>query len=702
MQLIYLYIDGYCSFHEAEFNFSQDLKLHYNTETFTFEISDTHSRLSEQFWGKNISNLSVVVGNNGTGKTSLMQYIIDIFLEAHGGRSASGQGILLFAERKMLYGYFSHSWQKQQIGIALESRQYKFVQLLNLPEVRSILGKTKMIYLSNALSMRDSLRGQWYNGNRFAPLYDCSLGYLLLSDIEKDINQNLRQGPMGGSETEGYFLYEQYKQIKFVFDKKQHQICKNIKADKYPVPVPERLYIDLLMENQLQTVLNDIDNDISRISYSIDRNTFQDIYPDAEYEDDPYIFLKMQLSRCAIWCAVRSAARCMDRQEKTAFAAYLYKETKNYKVNEKSYIGIFANLWKNLTQIKGSNNKNESGNWETLRECYRYYIEFLNYINSEKLEKHFHIDEESWNTLKQHPERKVLTFTIDTEDTDWFMEFIYKYRYICNPDYFLDFRWGLSSGENSLLSLFASFYYLFDADFTNEKNGDYKIINSFEQHGEVQCDSVILLIDEADLTYHPEWQRVFIALLTEFLPRVYPPKCCKNIQVILSTHSPILLSDVPQQSVLYLKKDPEKHCTIVSDKVHTGTFGQNIHLLFKDSFFMENGTIGLFARKKIDKLVSNIKEIEKKLDDEDNKHSATEIKSWKDKLEYECRPYAELIAEPIMQRKVLLWINALQQKLSQSEQKNQLQRMSEKEILRALNKLQTELNRRKHDQNFDL
>lgn len=226
MQLIYLYIDGYCSFHEAEFNFSQDLKLHYNTETFTFEISDTHSRLPEQFWGKNISNLSVVVGNNGTGKTSLMQYIIDIFLEAHGGRSASGQGILLFAERKMLYGYFSHSWQKQQIGIALESRQYKFVQLLNLPEVRSILGKTKMIYLSNALSMRDSLRGQWYNGNRFAPLYDCSLGYLLLSDIEKDINQNLRQGPMGGSETEGYFLYEQYKQIKFVFDKKQHQICK--------------------------------------------------------------------------------------------------------------------------------------------------------------------------------------------------------------------------------------------------------------------------------------------------------------------------------------------------------------------------------------------------------------------------------------------------------------------------------------------
>lgn len=81
MQLIYLYIDGYCSFHEAEFNFSQDLKPHYNTETFTFKISDTHPRLPEQFWDENISNLSVVVGNNGAGNLIICRkkYAIWIF-----------------------------------------------------------------------------------------------------------------------------------------------------------------------------------------------------------------------------------------------------------------------------------------------------------------------------------------------------------------------------------------------------------------------------------------------------------------------------------------------------------------------------------------------------------------------------------------------------------------------------------------------
>ena len=95
--------------------------------------------------------------------------------------------------------------------------------------------------------------------------------------------------------------------------------------------------------------------------------------------------------------------------------------------------------------------------------------------------EHFRIAVEEWNGLKQHPENKRITFMLDTNDTDWFMEFLQKYRYICNPDYFLDLHWGLSSGESSLLSLFASFYYIFDVDYTSGRYGDYKIVNRFLQ-----------------------------------------------------------------------------------------------------------------------------------------------------------------------------------------------------------------------------
>lgn len=712
MQLIYLYIDGYCNLHEVEFNFCQDLHLHFNVEKGVIEASgtDPHLRLPERFWGENINNLSVVIGNNGAGKTSLMQYLIDIFLEAHGGNKVGGQGILIFGEADTLYEYYNQNWRDRPISVQLESDQYKYVRRLNQADMESVLGKTKLIYLSNALSMRDSQRSQWYNSNRFNPFYDCSMGNLISSNIERDVNQNLRQGPMGGSETEAYFLYEQYKQIKFVFDRRQHQICDELKEKNLPVPVPKTLYIALLMGNQLSTVLDDVDIDFGQVDGEVERRIFQNLYPQPEHEQDAYRFLRKQLSRCAIWCAIRSAVRCMSGQEKEFFGEYLWKGNWNSEVNEKDYSGIFKKMWEVFEQVKekkenkrkkSEENRNEG--WEGLKKCYKYYIEFLDYIESEKLEEHFSIDTEEWDLLKLHPERKIMTFTVDTNDADWFMDFLKKYRYICNPDYFMDFRWGLSSGENSLLSLFASFYYIFDADFTNKKNGNYKIMNKFKQCGEVQCDSVILLIDEADLTYHPEWQRVFIALLTAFLPQVYPPQCCRDIQIVLSTHSPILLSDVPQQNVIYLKYDPEKRCTVVDDSTRTGTFGQNIHLLFKDSFFLEHGTIGLFAHRKINELVCNLKSIERSLEQDEKECFAAEKELLKNKLEYECRPYAELIAEPIIRRKVLMWIDTLQQKLSQDGQNDhQVQNMTDDEIEKELDRLQAELNRRKHDQNLNI
>lgn len=58
-------------------------------------------------------------------------------------------------------------------------------------------------------------------------------------------------------EVESYLLYEQYKQIKFVFDKHQHRICVDLKKKGYPVPVPEKLYIDLMLEHHMSFVLDD-------------------------------------------------------------------------------------------------------------------------------------------------------------------------------------------------------------------------------------------------------------------------------------------------------------------------------------------------------------------------------------------------------------------------------------------------------------
>ena len=61
-------------------------------------------------------------------------------------------------------------------------------------------------------------------------------------------------------------------------------------------------------------------------------------------------------------------------------------------------------------------------------------------------------------------------------------------------------------------------------------------------------------------------------------------KC--QYQIVLSTHSPLLLGDMPQHNVIYLRTNDETGITEVDNSGRLETFGQNIHLILRDSFFL--------------------------------------------------------------------------------------------------------------------
>ena len=90
----------------------------------------------------------------------------------------------------------------------------------------------------------------------------------------------------------------------------------------------------------------------------------------------------------------------------------------------------------------------------------------------------------------------------------------------------------------------------------------------------------------------------------------------KTIYIIFATHSPFLLSDIPKQNVIFLdryKKDDIEvktgnqkfgNCKVLNGlKEKKQTFGANIHTLLSDSFFMENGLMGEFAKNKIQEIM---------------------------------------------------------------------------------------------------
>lgn len=187
------------------------------------------------------------------------------------------------------------------------------------------------------------------------------------------------------------------------------------------------------------------------------------------------------------------------------------------------------------------------------------------------------------------------TVFVNEDSTIWLTKFMECYRNTCVPYYFLDFSWGLSSGEENLLRLFASLFYTFDSSNKN-------LYNWFGGKRRSQCDSVILIMDEPDLTFHPEWQRQLIQILTAFLPLEFGHCEINDLQVILTTHSPLLLGDIPANNVIYLGENE-------SNGVRN-TFGQNIHTILKDSFFLANGTLGAFAADKINNTAEKLRHSE--------------------------------------------------------------------------------------------
>lgn len=157
---------------------------------------------------------------------------------------------------------------------------------------------------------------------------------------------------------------------------------------------------------------------------------------------------------------------------------------------------------------------------------------------------------------------------------------------------------NLSSGEKGLYDLFSV---LNDFNFRaeNKIHEDYSIFNKRKK----LSDNFLLLLDEADLGFHPEWKKRYINIIQQVIPFIFKDR---NIQIIITTHDPLTLSDIPNNNIVYLYKTTNGKTELLeqlSKQRPTKTFGANISDLLADSFFVNDGLIGDFAKEKIEKTI---------------------------------------------------------------------------------------------------
>lgn len=148
---------------------------------------------------------------------------------------------------------------------------------------------------------------------------------------------------------------------------------------------------------------------------------------------------------------------------------------------------------------------------------------------------------------------------------------------------------SFSSGEKQLLNTQSAIIY------------HLQNLNSiFKDPARMKYPQVNIILEEIELYFHPEYQRNFIYSLINLLELSGIDEHIKNVNILIVTHSPFILSDIPKSNVLFLKEGRQ-----VTD-MQENTFGANIHTMLQNAFFLNGVTIGDFARDRINRLFGKL------------------------------------------------------------------------------------------------
>lgn len=222
-----------------------------------------------------------------------------------------------------------------------------------------------------------------------------------------------------------------------------------------------------------------------------------------------------------------------------------------------------------------------------------YQLAFLGYLSSEKLMDYFDMPADKVFTLKSASlNGKGISLTVEHSLKEIIDENSQMLKsFLTTPDAKLEY---FSSGQYARFSFLSKLYWFLEGYDKNHKDFESIFETNFNIFGNdealIEGESALIFIDEGELYYHPEWQRSYIKTLVD---NIQDAKKEAILQVVVTTNSPFIISDILSEDITYLSKE---------EKEFDRTFGQNIHKLLKDNFFMSY-TIGAYSQEVIENIM---------------------------------------------------------------------------------------------------
>lgn len=491
-----------------------------------------NSRYVDDFWGNRISDVQVLVGENGSGKTTVVKDLISCLLSSVN----NGQvGFIIVAESDngtiTIYdssNLLSRNNIRIQNGVKCD---YKIIT--NISE----LGKEYHIgYLTNQLSAIDYFI-RTAEANNYM---DASLGGRIREYHSNALSMHYTDNYK--AELAYYFWEDNFKILK--------NIVKIADSNDINLRIGNKTIQDIVTTLEVREAFVDYANVRIRKAIGIIPEAFKEMYHRASNLMEKIAFRILQNVVLEL-CESKIVPSSNDEQREKVLDYLQHELQIALAGTDQDLFGLERKAIREISEIFKYDNKKYNEAVDLLSE-----ITFL-----ENRESHNYI---TVNVADHYSELKKLVS-------------LYEKTYFQQPYLQIDF--GISAGEFCLLRLISDLYEL------------------KEKFAGGQCKNIVIFLDEPDNGLHFRWQRLLMVWINDLCDSFFKGK---NVQVVMTTHSPILLSDIPDYSVTYVDKMSIKE---LSKK----TFASNIHGLFLDSFFLDqDGVIGEYAKTKVNQLAKEL------------------------------------------------------------------------------------------------
>lgn len=525
--LCYVYIPEYKGIKDIEIVVDPHYHCHFDRKYKNLSIEKT-DRIPDYFWGIGIHSLAAIVGDNGVGKSTAVEFILHAVVDGYNDNVIDA--ILVYEQEAAVYVY-----SQQEIQIP------ENVKRLSRP------GKICCLYYSGHFIPNLShynLRCGELAGN-----YNISDGFLLMKDVQNYSSKDyLHSG------------------LSFVEHLSQYNAQNNLRiCEMLANPSLYKRIKDFCVPKYILFTLN-----LNGI-YAQKEYIKQDIIPGNTLKHKEK---KEQLLTCLIYNNFLNIFFNAPRRDVDEDILELLRQWQDFFTGERHVLEQFEEfiktevadftLARRLTGLHAALSKLDmvaQYQWQ-FRGVGYYYLEIV----------------ENYDIIKE---------LVDVMGSSGYITAQYFDIYYAQD---LSTDTVLSSGEQKLLDLFSRLYAAIQKDR--------------EKFSNLQSPA-LLILDEAEHAFHPEWQRKYIHLLLSFLKEMMVVPGLK-FQVLLTTHSPILLSDIPSDCITFLKKENGVTENVIPE--NSGTFAANVFELYRNSFFLNEGMIGEFAAEKLKELENRMPE----------------------------------------------------------------------------------------------